>query len=127
MNDQQYLEHCRRTLVDFSKHLAKRTDGLADEDSLKVLADDFSALASGERDLYVEGPQLVSRLFTTFPDLAPDFPRELLWFLGGECLHYMPDEEIAVYQRLDQLRAAASHSGEIIDFQAVRAKLLKTK
>ena len=49
-------------------------------------------------------PALVARLFTTYPDFAPTFPRELLWFFGGDCLHYMPDEEIATFQQLEELR-----------------------
>ena len=80
-------------------------------------------VAEGERDLYLDGPQLVSRLFTTYPDFAPTFPRDLLWFLAGECLHYMPDEEIAIYQQLDELRAEAAAQGKTLDLRQARASL----
>ncbi len=127
MNDQQYLEHCCEVLQQYAEQFVQRTADLADDDSLRQLALGFSELATGERDLYLDGPGLVSRLFNTYPDFAPEFPRELLWFMGGECLHYMPDDEIDVYQQLDELRTRAAHSGELIDFRAARAKLLKTQ
>lgn len=85
----------------------------------------FKAVSLGELDLYTDGSSLVSRLFTTYPDFSPTFPRELLWFLGGDCLHFMPDDEIALYQALEEQREETAARGEIIDFTAARAKLLK--
>ncbi len=124
MNDDQYLQHCRQLLTHFAQDLSTRCRDLPTDDSLRQLAAAFSRIDSGEDDLYLEGPALVARLFTTYPDFAPLFPRELLWFLGGECLHYMPDDEIARHQQLEELRAEAAARGEVIDFQAARAKLL---
>jgi hypothetical protein len=40
--------------------------------------------------------------------MTPLFPRDVLYLLGGECLHYMPDEEISAYQELDELRSVPS-------------------
>lgn len=99
MNDSEYKEHCLGLLNGFANEFSTRTRELPANDSLRELAMDFVAIAGGERDRYLEGPALVSRLFTTYPDFAPTFPRELLWFFGGECLHYMPDEEIAEFEQ----------------------------
>lgn len=127
MNDQQYAQHCLQLLADYSTDLVKRTDSLETDDHLRELAGAFQALVGSGPDIYIDGPSLISRLFTSYPDFAPDFPRELLWFLGGECLHFMPDDEIEVFQRLEELRTQAASRGEIIDFEAARAKLLKTQ
>ncbi|MEM1113597.1 MAG: PA2817 family protein [Pseudomonadota bacterium] len=127
MNDQQYTQHCRQVLNDYCAQLAQRTQALPEGDHLRELAHDFVRLASDAGDLHGDGPALVMRLFTHYPDFVPDFPRELLWFMGGECLHFMPDEEIAVYQSLDEMRAEAAIRGELIDFQSARAKLLKSQ
>ena len=127
MNDEQYMRHCRKQFDDFSATLVTRTESLIDTDSLRELAHAFARVASGEDDLYEKAPALISRLFDTYPDFAPTFPRDLLWFLGGECLHYMPDEEITVFQQLDELRGAAEIRGEVLDFQAARAKLMKSQ
>ncbi len=99
MKDSEYREHCLGLLNRFADEFTTRTRELPANDSLRELAMDFSAIARGERNRYLEGPALVSRLFTTYPDFAPTFPRELLWFFGGECLHFMADEEIAEFER----------------------------
>ena len=121
------MHYCRELFSEFSTTMMTRTDSLEEKDSLRELALAFQAVAQGEVDLYDKGPALISRLFETYPDFAPTFPRELLWFLAGECLHFMPDEEITVFQQLDELRGAAQIKGEVLDFQAARAKLMKSQ
>jgi len=125
MNDEQYLQHCRGLLNDFARELGQRTEFLAEEDPLRQLSRGFQRVAEGQENLYTEGPLLIGRLFTHFPDFAPTLPRELLWFFGGECLHYMPEEEIAQFQELEQMRLSAAARGETLDIRDARAKLLK--
>ena len=125
MNDEQYLRHCREALGQFADELARRASHLPPADPLRELAGAFAALCNHEGDLYTDGPALVTRLFTNYPDFAPTFPRELLWFFGGECLHFMPDHEIELHQQLEELRRAAAAAGETLDLRAARAKLLK--
>jgi hypothetical protein len=125
MNDEQYLQHSQTVFETFSDEFVLRTQSLQETDALRELALAFQRLAKVESDLYAEGQTLVLRLFTTYPDFSPTFPRELLWFLGGDCLHFMPDGEIALYQQLEEQRQNSAAQGEIIDFTAARAKLLK--
>ena len=123
MDDAQYARYCRDLLGDFATTFATRTEHLPEDDSLRELARSFSKLASEAGDLYVDGPALVSRLFVTYPDFAPTFPREILWFLGGDCLHYMPDDEIATWQQLDELRHDAAAQGKVLDIHQARSSL----
>lgn len=123
MDDAQYASHCRELLQQFAQDMIKRTEHLPEADSLRELATAFGDLCNGSRDLYLDGPSLVSRLFTTYPDFAPTLPRDLLWFLAGECLHYMPDEEIALHQQLDEMRAEAAAQGKVLDLRQARASL----
>ncbi len=125
MNDERYLNYCRGLLSAFAADLERRLAELPADDPLVVLGAAFQRMASGEADLYNEGPTLVTRLFTTYPQFAPLFPRDLLWFFGGECLHFMPDEEIAEHQQLEEMRAAAAAHGRELDMVAARAELLK--
>ncbi|SRR6056297_932544 len=125
MNDQQYLSHCIAQLADFSSRLSEQVAHLPEEDPLRDLAASFKALAEGHEDLYRIGPSLVSRLFTTYPEMAPMLPRELLWFFGGDCLHFMPDDEIDEYQRLEEQRIEAAANGEVIDLKQARARLIR--
>jgi hypothetical protein len=125
MNDDQYLVYCQGLMMNFASDLEKRTQTLGETDSLRELALEFVEIAASSGRLYGEGPGLVTRLFTTYPDFAPSFPRDLLWFLGGECLHFMPDDEIEQHQELDEMRREAASRGAQLDFIAARAKLLK--
>ena len=125
MDDQQYLQHCRELLSEFAETLFLRTAALEETDAFRQTAAAFQRLANREGELYTEGPRLIAILFTTYPDFAPTFPRELLWFFGGDCLHYMPDEEIHVFQQLEEQRLQAAAAGETFDLQAARANLLK--
>jgi len=125
MNDQDYFNYCITLFTAFSAELTTRTMDLGHTDSLRELAHSFQELTDNHAALREQGPGLVERLFTTYPDFAPLFPRDLLWFLGGECLHFMPDEEIAVFQQLDDLRLDSLEQEQAFDYQETRAKLLK--
>jgi len=121
MNDDQYLEHNLSVLKAFSAALATRTRELPDGHPLHELAREFQALGEVQTNLYPQGHALVARLFNTFTDFAPTFPRSLLWFFGGDCLHYLTDEEISQFQQLDELRLAAAERGEVLDLEQARA------
>jgi hypothetical protein len=122
MDDTQYLQHCRGLWQDFAKTLALRTAALDEENPLRLLAEEFLALP--EAELYSDGAPLVMRLFSHHPEFAPTFPRSLLWFLGGDCLHVMTDEEVATFQALDEERLAAAERGETYAYGAeARARL----
>ncbi|MET1080265.1 MAG: PA2817 family protein [Pseudomonas sp.] len=62
--------------------------------------------ADPEGSLYL-GQDLISQVFHRYPQIAHLVPRDLLWFFGGDCLHFMPDEEIALFQELDERRFTA--------------------
>ncbi|EPJ55498.1 MAG: dehydrogenase [Osedax symbiont Rs2] len=73
---------------------------------------------------YIENGQVLCiSWIRAYSELAPLLPRDLLWFFGGDCLHYMPDEEIEQFQRLDELRFAAESSAAVFDYATERAKL----
>ncbi len=124
MNDEQYRSHCLQLAERFCERLEAELKAASEDDPLHALHAGFKDLAQG-KNVYESGPALVSRLFASAPQLAPLFPRELLWFIGGECLHLMPDEEHLQFQRLDELRAEAAAGGQHLDYHNERAKLLK--
>lgn len=70
-----------------------------------------------------DGQQLLCRVVTSYPHLMPLLYRDLLWFFGGDCLHFMPDNEIARYQYLDELRHEAANSGKEFSYQNERARV----
>ncbi|BBR53088.1 MULTISPECIES: PA2817 family protein [Pseudomonas] len=62
------------------------------------------------------GQDLICQVIQRYPQIAHLVPRDLLWFFGGDCLHFMPDEELAVYQQLEDLRYEAEQNGEAFDW-----------
>jgi hypothetical protein len=124
MDDRQYRAHCLGLLHNFAELMGRESAKASPDDPIRELAAGFEAIASGE-GLYERGPGLIALLFTSCPHLAPVFPRELLWFLGGDCLHYLSDTELEAFQILDEKRLEAAASGELLDYHSEKAKLLK--
>lgn len=77
----------------------------------------MAQLQEDSEDRYL-GQELVSQVFQRYPQIAHQVPRDLLWFFGGECLHYMPDEEIAGYQLLEERRFEALEQGLDFDWDS---------
>ena len=72
-------------------------------------------LRASSDDLYV-GQDIISEVFQRYPHIAHLVPRDLLWFFGGDCLHFMPDDEIDKYQQLEDRRYQALENGEDFDW-----------
>ncbi|MFF7710667.1 PA2817 family protein [Pseudomonas sp. NPDC007930] len=69
------------------------------------------------------GQDLICQVIQRYPQIAHLVPRDLLWFFGGDCLHFMPDEEIDLFQQLDERRFQAEEDGEAFDWAHERQLL----
>ena len=69
------------------------------------------------------GQDLICQVIQRYPQVAHLVPRDLLWFFGGDCLHYMPDEELALYQQLEERRYEAEQKDEPFDWHAEKQLL----
>ena len=69
-----------------------------------------------EQSLYL-GQDLICQVIHRYPQIAHLVPRDLLWFFGGDCLHFMPDEEITLFQALDERRYEAEQNDEPFDWE----------
>ena len=87
---------------------------------LEALPQQLSGNSNG--DEIFNGQQLFCKIIASYPHLTPLIPRDLLWFLGGDCLHFMPDNEINIYQQLDEARFKADHERRPFDYKEERAK-----
>lgn len=74
-----------------------------------------------------EGQQWMNRFFTHNPELAPAVHRDLMWFFGGDCLHFMPDDEIEKYQLLDDAMAEAMLRKAPFNYTLSREAIFGTK
>jgi hypothetical protein len=62
------------------------------------------------------GQDLLCQVIQRYPQIAHLVPRDLLWFFGGDCLHFMPDEEIDMYTALEERRFEAEENDEPFDW-----------
>ncbi|WP_207063781.1 PA2817 family protein [Motiliproteus sp. SC1-56] len=96
-----------------------------DLDFLEQLVNLVKALEADQEDALYLGQDALCRLVRAYPHLVQLVDRDLFWFFGGDCLHFMPDEEIAVFQRLDELRFEAEAAGEPFNLEEARARLFQ--
>ena len=62
------------------------------------------------------GQDLLCQVIQRYPQIAHLVPRDLLWYFGGDCLHFMPDEEIDLYTALEERRFEAEENEEPYDW-----------
>lgn len=72
-----------------------------------------------------QGQALLCRVVGSYPHLMPLLYRDLLWFFGGDCLHYMPDDEINLFQQLDEQREQAKRDQQAFSYAEARAKIMR--
>ena len=72
-----------------------------------------------------DGQQWLHRFLTHNPELALAIHRDLLWFFGGDCLHFMPDDEIEKYQMLDDAMAEAMIRNTPFNYTLSREAIFK--
>jgi hypothetical protein len=77
-------------------------------------------LEAGDHDSLYTGQEILCQIISRYPQIGHLIPRDLLWYFGGDCLHFMPDEEIAQYQLIDEHRAAAEERGEEFNWEQAR-------
>ncbi|MEE4302019.1 MAG: PA2817 family protein [Pseudomonadales bacterium] len=56
------------------------------------------ALANGSADYEFEGRELLGAMQAGYPELWAALDRRLLFFFGGECLHFLDDAELDLFQ-----------------------------
>ncbi|MBR9829482.1 MAG: hypothetical protein GYB41_12695 [Oceanospirillales bacterium] len=98
----------------------------ADPANLEFL-DQFAELVEAfeqhQPHAFDDGQNLLVRLVRTYPQLVPLVARDLFWLFGGECLHFMSDEEIEQFQQLDEALAEAEAGHDSFDYLAARNRL----
>lgn len=123
---QQLLQTLADTVKKTPPFDAPEDQASADEDAQDLL-DNLLQLANSSLtndDDFTLGQQLLCRIIAAYPHITPFIARDLLWFFGGDCLHYMPDDEIEFYQTLDEKRFAAEAGDEPFNYEQERANLM---
>lgn len=102
-------------------------DELSDNDQQFISTlDKICAAETYSEEMSEQGQWLVGQIVNGYNHLLIAFSRDLLWFFGGSCLHFMPDQEIDFYQQLDELRFAAENQDQPFDM-VIAKQFLKDK
>jgi len=70
------------------------------------------------------GQTLMTRVIAAFPQALPLLSRDLLWLFGGDCIHFLGDDEIAQYQTLDEARHQQEAQDASIDYLQLRNMMI---
>lgn len=123
----QYVQFHRKLLQALQQAAAQAmpVNELSEEDQTLLSQLDLLANSKSFDETFIAtGQQALCRIVAAYPHLAPQVPRDLFWLFGGDCLHYMPDEEISLYQQLDELRFEAENDNTDFDYEKQRARIL---
>ena len=103
-----YFEHHSKLLKSLYQHCQQQLpfcDERANDVDVEflLLLKNISEAACSNEDFQAHGQAIITRIVSQYPHITPEVNRDLFWFFGGECLHFMADEELQRYQRLDEL------------------------
>lgn len=107
-NDNDYFEHhssLLKSLYQYCQQQLPFCDERASDVDAEFLAllKDVSQANTSSDDFQANGQAIITRIVSQYPHITPEVNRDLFWFFGGECLHFMADEELQRYQQLDEL------------------------
>ncbi|MBO6276961.1 MAG: dehydrogenase, partial [Pseudomonas sp.] len=63
-----------------------------------------SALPVDPIDSQYLGQDIMCQVIERYPQIAHLVPRDLLWFFGGACFNFLSDEELDMYEALEERR-----------------------
>jgi len=117
-----HLELLQETLQRLEKAAAHDSEAIGG-DILQQFRDLIDQLTEHSDSAYDQGQDLIAKIATHQPQLMPTLDRALLWFFGGECLHFLTDDEINRFQHLDEMAAEAEAEGKEYDYRSAGRSL----
>lgn len=121
------FDYHRELLLDLYTHASQTLpfclDSCNEQDQLTLQDLQTLANTTAISEAFIAlGQASLCRIISHYHGLTPRIHRDLLWFFGGDCLHFMPDDEIACYQQLEDRCHALEAAGEPINYAHERAK-----
>ena len=62
------------------------------------------------------GQDIMCQVIERYPQIAHLVPRDLLWYFGGACFNFLSDEELDMYEALEERRHEAEQNDEPFDW-----------
>ncbi len=74
-------------------------------------------------ELCETGQWLINTIVSHYPHVTPAVARDLFWYFGGDCLHFLGDEEITRFQEIDEAYHLACGAEDDVDYEALVNKI----
>ncbi len=92
-------------------------------EKLQQQIDELLTALDSDQDYRFIGQDLINQLFTMHPNISHLIPRDLLWLMGGPCLHYLSDDELEKYYQLDELQHQAEQQQQEFDWAVNKSRV----
>lgn len=106
MSVNSYQEYHLRLLNQLAKDIKSTSpfnSDISDELQVQFLEKlDAMLIQTNHDDLLADGQWLIEKIVANYQIVMPMVPRDLFWYFGGDSLHFLGDEEIALFQRIDE-------------------------
>lgn len=118
-------QYYRQLLEELAQQCQRRVDGHAghnEESNQQLLAKLAQLLEDFGRsqDYVAQATHIVTTLIRDYPDIVPLMPRDILWFCGSECLHFLGDDELDRYQLIEE---RYYDGGDTANYRDIRAQV----
>ena len=100
--------------------------GIISDEILHQLTQVIDQLTQHTDSGYTQGQDWITHIFNHLPQLSPAIDRDLLWFFGGDCLHFLTDDENDLFQQIDEIEAQHEQEQKPFDRQSAKDLLLKS-
>jgi len=92
-----------------------------DDDVFMQKLQHLSSFDTGHADFFFLGQELIVFIVANYPHITPSVNRDLFWYFGGNCLHYVSDDELQCFQQLEELLYEKEREGIDVDFNQLKA------
>lgn len=101
---QDYHQSLTHKLAEYINTTAPFNGGDLDElqVTFKEKLSQILAPDSSPEEQMEAGQWLLTQIVGNYQHIMPSVPRPLFWYFGGECMHYLGDEEIEHFQKLEE-------------------------
>lgn len=94
----ELLQQTQERLVKANQQMPE----MVSEELLSNIKVAIDALTGQQPEAFEQAQDTISQMAQYYPQLVPAIDRKLLWLLGGNCLHFLTDDEITGFQQAEE-------------------------
>ncbi len=115
----ELASYCAKQLPFSSEHASE-----TDKEFIETLTL-VATTSKANEDYFFAGQNLIARVVANYSHITPLIHRDLFWYFGGDCLHFMSDEEMNLYNEIDEMIYDSEKQGLDADYAEAKARVFK--